>query len=510
MTTETETTTDERSSERLLLPASLNGAAPALITETGETISYHELDDLLGQARRLLDWSEKALVSVFCDRDLGGIIAYLACLSAGHACAFFGALPAAAQESLVATYQPEFIIGSPVDDGALRHGYAVAGTLPGGSVVQHRIAGPAGPIAPHLALLLTTSGSTGSPVLVRLSYRNLAANSSAIVEALGIESSDRAVTSLPLSHCYGLSVLNTHLTSGAAVVICAHGVLGRRFWRFAAQHDVTTFAGVPLIYETLRDRGFSLERVPALNTLQCSGGAIRQQVVRYFAEEAGGRKPRFWVMYGQTEATARIACLPPEEWAERAGSAGRVVPGGQLRIVADDGSVLPDGSVGMVSYSGPSVMLGYARTRSDLNLPDVMGGSLPTEDLGYITDGYLYLTGRLKRIVKVLGLRIELDEIERAFADLGGAVAVAGAGDTVAVLVRKQQRGHEQVRQGLLRMLRLPPAALIVSEIGDVPLTRSGKPDYPALSSLALSVSRSRLPSAAAGPGKPHHPRGLQ
>lgn len=492
--------------ERLSLAASGAGGATALITETGESVSYRELGRLLAQAQELLAWPGKALVAVFCERDLSGIIAYLACLSAGHACAFLGGLPAA-RDSHVGAYQPEFVVSPQTAGGNLQPGYGVAGSLPGGAVVQRRLAGPAGFIAPELALLLATSGSTGSPVLVRLSYRNLAANSSAVVEALGIDASHRAITSLPLSHCYGLSVLNTHLVAGASVVICAAGVLGQRFWRAVAEHDVTTFAGVPASYEMLRAQGFRLDQLPRLTRLQCSGGAVQQEVVRYFATHAGGRRPRlFWMMYGQTEATGRISCLRPTEWVERTGSVGRVIPGGQLSIVAEDGSALPDGAVGMVMYRGPSVMLGYARSRSDLSLPDVTGGTLASGDLGYLQDGYLYLTGRLKRIVKVLGRRIELDEVERAFADVGGAVAVHGGGEAVAVLVRQHQRGHEEVRRRLLQALRLPPAALIVAEIGDMPLTRSGKPDYPALSALARTLSLGGRSAPAAGGAATPHP----
>jgi acyl-CoA synthetase (AMP-forming)/AMP-acid ligase II len=325
-------------------------------------------------------------------------------------------------------------------------------------------------------------------MVVRLSQANLEANASAIVEAMGIRSEDRAVTSLPLSHGYGLSVLNSHLAAGASVVVCADRVLSTRFWRSVSRNEVTSFAGVPVIYETLHGRRFDLTRFPSLATLTVSGGPLAHDFVRYFAElmERGGGQ--FWLCYGQTEATARITCLPPREWRQRPGSVGRVIPGGSLRVEGTAGAALADGERGAIVYSGPAVMLGYAQTRADLGGGDVMGGSVMTGDLGYLRDGFLYLTGRAKRIVKVFGFRVELDQIEAAFRPAGPAAAVRGTGETIVVFTERHRDEHDEIRAGLLRQLSLPPGVLALRQIRRIPMTRLGKTDYQSLTAVALTV----------------------
>jgi acyl-CoA synthetase (AMP-forming)/AMP-acid ligase II len=478
-----------------MLPLSLHRRtrtkAIALVTESGHAITYRALLRALSVPLRLLEFHDKALVAVFADRNLDSILAYLASLSLGHACGFFGSLPQDAQEWLTEVYQPEFVVHAPGIGEGLSPSlgvYKPVGSLPRGGVVWRRSAPSDEIIGADLALLLATSGSTGSPLLVRLSGANLEANASAIVAALGITSADRAITSLPLSHCYGLSVLNSHLAAGASVVVTPDRVLSARFWRTVARNDVTSFSGVPVIYETLYGRRFDLTGFPSLTRLTQAGGPLAHDLVRYFAELMERRDGQFWVMYGQTEATARITCLPPREWKRRPGAVGRVVPGGQLWVEDPAGTVLPDGERGAVFYSGPSVMLGYARFRADLAKGDVTGGKLATGDIGYLRDGYLYLTGRAKRIVKILGFRVELDQIEAAFRAAGPAAAVKGAGETIVVFTERRLSEHDGILAWLLRQLSLPPGLLTLRQIGEIPVTRSGKADYQALAARALEV----------------------
>jgi acyl-CoA synthetase (AMP-forming)/AMP-acid ligase II len=486
----------------LALSSRTRSDAVALLSGDGRQISYRDLPRMLSQPQRLLDFPEKALVAIFADRDLDSAMSYLASLSIGHACGFFGTLPAAVQDVLIEKYQPEFVVcarGSQLASPGPLGGYEPSGTLSGGAVVLRRARPGAGEIGADLSLLLATSGSTGSPTVVRLSTANIEANASAIVQALGIRAAGRAATSLPLSHCYGLSVLNSHLVAGASVVICAERVLSAGFWKVVSRNDVTSVAGVPVIYETLHSRRFDLTRFPSLTTLTHSGGPLAHDVVSYFAELMERNGGQFWLMYGQTEATGRITCLPPGELSQRPGSVGRVVPGGQLRIEDSSGAVVPDGERGAVVYSGPAVMLGYAQSRADLGQGDVMHGHLATGDVGYLQHGCLYLTGRAKRIVKVLGFRVELDQIQAAFGAAGPAAAVRGAGETIVVFTQCHQGGHQQIRASLLRQLGIPPSALVLRQITQIPVTRSGKPDYPALTALALGGGPADAETSPAG-----------
>jgi acyl-CoA synthetase (AMP-forming)/AMP-acid ligase II len=483
--------------------------ATALVLPGGRAVSYRELPAMLCEPQRLLDSKAKALICVFADRDPGSVAAYLASLSLGQACGFFGPLPPQARERLVRSYQPEFVVHPPESGGppSWLADYCAMGRLPGGAVVSRRLAPSDGTLASDLALLLATSGSTGSPTVVRLSWSNIESNATAIMQAIGIGPAARAITSLPLSHCYGLSVLNSHLTAGASVVISAEPVLSTRFWRLVSGQAVTSFAGVPVIYQTLHGRGFDLAAFPSLSTLTHSGGPLTVGLASYFGDVMESRGGQFWMMYGQTEATARIACLPPTELRQRPGSVGRVIPGGRLWIEDTDRTVVPDGEPGAVLYSGPGVMMGYADHRADLGRCDAAGGRLATGDLGYLQDGYLYLTGRAKRIVKVQGLRIALDQIEAEFGVVGPAAAVRGQDETIVVFTVGHHRRHDDVLAGLVGRLGLPPGALTLRQIEDIPRLRSGKPDYEALRRLALTSSGlvhagpTRLAAATDGPG---------
>jgi acyl-CoA synthetase (AMP-forming)/AMP-acid ligase II len=323
--------------------------------------------------------------------------------------------------------------------------------------------------APHpdLGVLLATSGSTGNPKLVRLSRAAVLANALAIGDALAIGPGDIAPTSLPLYYSYGLSVLNSHLAAGATIVLTDAGLLERSFWTMLDEHRCNSLAAVPYQYEMLRKLRFDPAEHPALTTLTQAGGRLRPDLVTEFAAKA----KRFFVMYGQTEATARIAVLPPERLDDKPGSAGVALPGG--RLTTDDGEIV---------YHGPNVMMGYAETAADLAEGDSLGGVLRTGDLGHLdADGFLYVTGRVKRIAKVFGVRVNLDDVERLLRDCGPVAATSGDDrvtvwaeglNTVACTALARRLGAE---------MRLHWSGFDVRGVERLPLLTSGKIDYRAL-----------------------------
>jgi acyl-CoA synthetase (AMP-forming)/AMP-acid ligase II len=327
---------------------------------------------------------------------------------------------------------------------------------------------------PDLGLLLTTSGSTGSPKLVRLSRAAVLANAAAIGETLGITPADVAPTTLPLFYTFGLSVLNSHLLRGATVVLERGGILQKDFWTTVTDYGVTSFAGVPYQYEMLRRLRFDPARHPTLRTLTQAGGRLRPELVEDFAGRMAAVGGKLFVMYGQTEATARMTVLPPERMADKPGSAGRAIPGGSLAIA--DGEVV---------YSGPNVMMGYAESAADLARGDDLGGVLRTGDLGRLDDeGFLFITGRLKRIGKVFGVRVNLDDVERELAAHGAVAAVAGD-DKLHVFVEGADASFAStVRSELARFLDTHFTGLDVRGIDALPLLPTGKIDYRSLEAL--------------------------
>jgi acyl-CoA synthetase (AMP-forming)/AMP-acid ligase II len=462
--------------------------AIALIQGAGGELTYRDLYRKIDSLKAVFGASAKALIAIFGDRDLDSIVAYLTGLSVGHACGFFGQVSEASQESIITAFRPEFVVYSAVAARRPPHyllGYSVAERLAGGGVVLKRRVASKEAIHEELALLLTTSGSMSTPKVVRLSYTNLQSNASAISEALAIEPNNRAITSLPLNYCYGLSVLNSHLIARAAAVICPHSIISNGFWRSIRRNEVTSLAGVPAAYEVLHRRNFDLAEFPSLKILTQAGGKLGPRLVSYYAELMERRAGLLWIMYGQTEATARITCLPPADLKDRPGSVGLAVPGGRVSVEDQHGSPLPDDKVGAVVYYGPNVMLGYAKSRRDLAQGDVVKGRLSTGDLGYMQRGYLYLTGRVKRIAKILGVRIELDEVESAFSRAGTARAVTCSGEKIMVFVQNIGSDHEDLRRDVMRRFGLPPGSLLVRQVDAIPTTSAGKPDYLALARMA-------------------------
>ncbi len=463
--------------------------SPALVSSDGTVVDYAGLRTITDEWCRALAANRKSLVICLAGRNLATVACYLAVLRLDHAVAMLDAgMPAAARDRFLAAYRPDFVAWCGEDGAAAPGpppGYGHHAD-PGTATVWARTADPGGDLHPDLALVLSTSGSTGNPKAVRLSYRNIESNSRAIAASLGVVDTDRAVTALPLHFGYGLSVVSSHLIAGASVLVCAERPTGRAFWRRFAAAGGTNFPGVAPTYEILARMASGVDSVPTLRTMTCSGSRLRDELVLSYAERLRRRGGRLFMMYGQTESTSRISCLDPDCLPERVGSVGTAIPGGRITIA--DRAGLPRGSDGEIVYTGPNVMLGYARTRLDLGLGDMTGGVLHTGDLGCLDSGFLYLTGRRKRIAKVLGLRLSLDDIERLF-EPDGTVAAVDAGDRGVLLFTEQPPAHlDAARPRVAADLGIPASLLTIRRVDPLPRTSNGKVDYLSLSERQRNV----------------------
>jgi len=453
--------------------------APALMDlDSARWRSYGELRAATRELATALQADHKHLVFLAAANDWASVVALLAALEAGHAVALVDPDTGAAQlADLRARYQPELSISSSPRPGAERlggHGWTVWLERSGGS--------PAHGLHPDLALLLSTSGSTGSPKFVRLSLANLAHNAAAIGEVLHITAHDRAVGHLALHYSYGLSVLTSHLRAGAGVLLLAQGLTSKTVWNAIRDQRCTSLPGVPYHYELLRRLDLDKLDVPYLACLTQAGGKARPELIAHFHHQMRRRGGRFYVMYGQTEAAPRITTLPSERLPEKLGSVGPPLPGGRIEIVDDQAQPCPPGTPGEVVYCGPNVMLGYALSRACLSMGDEMGGRLATGDLGYLDDaGFLFLTGRSSRIAKVFGVRINLDEVEmQAGAEL--PLAAVDGNDQVRIFVEQATPAQlDAMRQMVLQRVQVQPSALRIESIDKLPLKDNGKVDYQAL-----------------------------
>ena len=450
-------------------------------SRTGNRLSGPDLAAAIAAAAGEVAELPEGVVFVRASTDLESVLRYLGAWSARRPVALLD--PALRPETLTAfvgAHRPAAVLGA---DGAPPEGYGPREVAAIGTAWVRQGALEAPPPHADLGLLLPTSGSTGDPKLVRLSRAAVVHNAHAIGTALRLTSDEVAPTSLPLFYSYGMSVLNSHLAVGATVVVADGGVLSRDFWTAFDSHGCTSLAGVPYHYEMLTRIRWNPASHTTLRTLTQAGGRMRPELIGAVHEKIAAAGGGLYVMYGQTEAGPRITTLPATALPEKAGSVGPSLPGGQLSVLTDDGQESQKPHVsGEVIYRGPNVMLGYADSAADLARGDDCGGRLATGDLGHLDEqGHLWLTGRLKRIGKVFGIRVNLDDIERLLRTHGPVAAVAG-GDKVVIF---SEGGDAAARSEMATLvadgLKLHRSGFDVRPIDRLPLLPSGKVDYRSL-----------------------------
>lgn len=349
------------------------------------------------------------------------------------------------------------------------------------------------PIYEKLALLLTTSGSTGSPKFVRQSYDNILANTESIVEYLHIDDKERPITTLPMNYTYGLSIINTHLFVGATILITDKTLMDRNFWNFFKSEKATSFGGVPYTYEILDKLRLTRMDLPSLKTMTQAGGKLSVELHEKLANYASETGREFVVMYGQTEATARMAYLPADMALEKIGSMGIAIPGGEFILADTEGQPISDIDVtGELIYKGRNVTLGYSEKRVDLSLGDERGGILETGDMAQRDkDGYFFIVGRKKRFLKMYGKRVNLDEVDRILKSRFNGVdfATTGVDDKMKIYAAfdmdeeelskdSVDKNLDEIRRYIAEKMHINLSGITVMCIDKIPRSESGKVLY--------------------------------
>jgi hypothetical protein len=451
---------------RLLDHLRAYGENVAVLTDS-QQLSYHQLTDTVTDAARELG-GPRRLVLIETRNELGTLVHYVAAMAAGHV-----VLPVAAgrdHTAILQMFEPDVVIDA--------------------NGIHHRDQRGHHGLHPDLALLLSTSGSTGSPKLVRLSHRNLATNTAAIAEYLDIRETDRAATTLPISYCYGLSVVHSHLLRGAALILTDHSVVEDEFWELFRRHRGTAFAGVPYTFEMLERIGAQALDLPHLRYVTQAGGRMPPERVQLFAELGRQQGWDLYVMYGATEATARMAYLPPHFASSHPAAIGRPVAGGAFTIEPRDG--WEGDGVGELVYRGPNVMMGYAHRPADLALGKTVD-ALHTGDIARRgPDGLYEVIGRSSRFVKMYGLRIDLQRVEATLYEHGVMAFCTDVDDRLAVAVTGQDEA--EVQRIAATAAGVPAGAVHAITVEELPMLSSGKPDYQAVRDL-VSASTTGEPN---------------
>jgi acyl-CoA synthetase (AMP-forming)/AMP-acid ligase II len=415
----------------------------------------------------------RKLVFCLCSNTIGSALGYTAFLNNRIVPLMLDAgLNNDSLSALIEKYKPDYIWKP---DESAEFGYALEKTPFDNAFPMHD----------DLALLLTTSGSTGSPRFVRQSYANIRSNTESIAEYLRLDASERPITTLPMSYTYGLSIINSHLYVGASIILTQKSFMQKEFWERFRNCKATSFGGAPYSYEILDKLRFYKMNLPSLRVMTQAGGKLPPELHRKFAEFASETGGKFIIMYGQTEATARMSYLPPEKSLEKPGSMGIAIPGGEFSLIDVDGNVIDQsGATGELVYKGPNVALGYAESGADLKKGDENGGVLITGDMAKRDeDGYYYIVGRKKRFLKIFGARVNLDETESLIkaAFSAGDFACGGVDDKLKIFITEVSQ-KESVIKFLAEKTGFNRAAFEVAVVAKIPRSESGKILYGELS----------------------------
>lgn len=454
------------------------GESTAFITESGDAFTYAAAvaaaDRLGGRLRG------RGLAFLLADNCPESVIGYLGFLRSRTPVALLASgLHHELLGKLLTTYRPHYIWLPRQRAAQVNIGTELYGL---GNYVL--LATDAEPLTLHenLALLLTTSGSTGSPKFVRQSYKNVEANAVSIAQYLDIRGEDRPITTLPMHYVYGLSVINSHLLRGAAIVLTSRSLMEKQFWDLIKSSGATSFAGVPYTYALLKRLRFGRMDLPSLKVLTQAGGKLDAVLVHEFASLCQQKGVRFYVMYGAAEATARMSYLPPEYAMENPSSIGVPIPGGEMWLEDDDGAVIAQpGVVGELIYRGENVTMGYASCRGDLALGDERGGVLRTGDMARRDEkGLYFVVGRRSRFLKVFGNRVNLEEVEQLVRNAGIDCACGGEDDMLRIYITDATR-KTAVSTLVQELTGLHHSAIGIAVIDQIPRNESGKITYAAL-----------------------------
>jgi long-chain acyl-CoA synthetase len=346
----------------------------------------------------------------------------------------------------------------------------------------------------QIAALMFTSGTTAGPRAVCVTYGNIEANTDSIIVGLGIEPEDRMMVVLPFHYCFGTSLLHTHLRAGASLVLASNYTLPEVVLDQIEAAGCTSFAGVPSVYQLLlRGSTFPKRSMPTLRKFQQAGGKLSTVLIGELATLRPEAK--IYIMYGQTEATARLSCLPPEFLHSKMGSIGRGLPGVTLSVLGEDGQPIEPGQVGEIVASGANVTAGYLDD-PEASARVFAGGVLHTGDMATVDEeGFIYIVDRQNDFIKPLGRRVSSYEIEACLLSLPEVVAAAAVGvpdpllgEAVKVFVTLRAEGALPAQAIIDHCRRHLPRYMAPREVvivGELPMNAQGKVLKSALRSLA-------------------------
>lgn len=453
----------------LLLENRHKGDGNTFLLSGDRTFTYEEVFDI---GDKLFSDEKKELVLILCNKDIDTIIAYVGALRNNKVPLL---LDSSYKNDLIQRfihdYSPSYIVCGTTanvagDRYAFEHNFLTSVVYKSLTVVNYQI-------YQELALLIPTSGSTGDPKCVRLSANNVDMCTESVCEYLDFDQNRTAMSMLPIHYSYGLSVLHNCIYRRARYVLSKLTILDKEIWDEIEKFQVTDFSGVPFMMKLLCRIDIDYDKMDSVKYITQAGGHLAEGVTKQLFDEFSLQNKRYYTMYGQTEASPRISYLAPEHAIAKAGTVGVPISCGEV-FIRDTGEKF---GVGELCYKGPNVALGYATGFKDLKLGDEFNGTLLTGDIAEIdSDGFIKIIGRNKRIVKITGISVNLDKVEKDLNEYWPDVAVVGKDDKLVVL--SENKELDALKKFFSEKYNFNKVNIKIKHIEEIPLNASGKNDY--------------------------------
>jgi acyl-coenzyme A synthetase/AMP-(fatty) acid ligase len=450
-------------------------SAFAAIDDSGGQLTYGELVELGKTLSASLP--KRELVFCLCENKVGSLAGFVALYDNKDVCLLINAaIDRELLDNLRETYHPSYF-WMPENKMA---DFGFEAILKYKGYVLCKTGDKAPEMHPELSLLMTTSGTTGSPKLVRHKYGNVENNAKNVAKAFGWTPDERGIIDLPMQYTMGLNVICSHLQAGATVLLVAANLMNPKYWQFIKEQKGTNFTGVPFSYEILNRLRFFRMDLPYLTTMAEGGGKLSDTLFSAFANYAEEKGKRFFATFGTTETTARLAFLSPEKAAQKTGSIGKAIPEGNLYLVDENGNKINEPNVeGELIYEGPNVTMGYATSIEDLTKGDEFCGVYHTGDIAKMDeDGCFYIVGRMKRFLKLFGLRVSLDQSERIISEHYNIECACTGDDSKMRIYITKEEFKDDVKKLISEKTGLISTLFEVNCIEAIPRFESGKINY--------------------------------
>lgn len=448
----------------------------ALVDDTNKKITYGDITAYVDELKTFLD--NRTLAFILCSNTAGAVLNFIACIENKIVPLLIKEdLDRELLNNLLNTYKPQYLI---LPNNMINeflnyrivyeaHDYSILSTC------YEKYA-----LNDELSLLLMTSGTTGSPKLVRHSYKNINFSYKNVAEFFGFIKDDVGLADLPMHYTMGLSVICSHLYAGTKVILTNHNLMSKEYWKLFDLHRITTFTGVPFSYEILDKLRFFRKTYPSLRILAEGGGRLNDGLFEKIAVYAKENNIHFFATFGATETTARLAFLNPDLAIEKIGSIGKEMPNGKLMLRDNIGNVINEMEAeGELVYKGDNVTMGYALNIDDLRKGDERQGLYVTGDIAKRDkDGCYYIIGRKSRFLKLYGLRVSLDQCENLIREEFKIDCACVGNDKKMKVYLEDDSFADNVVELLSKKIKLPINTFCAIFVDEIPRNTSGKIMY--------------------------------